>query len=278
MSIWRKFQDLFDNTGKGETGSDNTEYHQEQKDHNQSSFEDLEQLVKPLIRQATKLEVGAPMRPKENSQMLSHVGGQPYFEKGETWPRAKSGKHLSFIFQVFNNGKINLPDNIKLVQFFYDWDEFPWETESDGWLVKIYESLNPNLKTNPEKPAELGRSKYCEITFQPVQSLPDWEGICIYSDEASKLSGKLNEENPWDAYQKVAEKLVGEQGYRSQFGGYPKWVQGEDTPLNANGEPMKLLFQIDSENNADIMWGDVGLIYVFYDETTRRIEFTLQCH
>jgi uncharacterized protein YwqG len=41
---------------------------------------------------------------------------------------------------------------------------------------------------------------------------------------------------------------------------------------------MKLLFQIDSEDNAELMWGDVGLIYVFYDEATDKIEFTLQCH
>lgn len=55
------------------------------------------------------------------------------------------------------------------------------------------------------------------------------------------------------------------------------WVQGEDTPVK-EAVPMKLLFQIDSEDNAGIMWGDVGLIYVFYDENSERIEFTLQCH
>jgi uncharacterized protein YwqG len=32
---------------------------------------------------------------------------------------------------------------------------------------------------------------------------------------------------------------------------------------------MKLLFQIDSEDNAGLMWGDTGLIYVFYDEETK---------
>ena len=41
---------------------------------------------------------------------------------------------------------------------------------------------------------------------------------------------------------------------------------------------MKLLFQIDSEDNAGLMWGDVGLIYVFYDNETQKIEFILQCH
>jgi uncharacterized protein YwqG len=28
---------------------------------------------------------------------------------------------------------------------------------------------------------------------------------------------------------------------------------------------MKLLLQIDSEDDADLMWGDCGIVYVFYD-------------
>lgn len=38
---------------------------------------------------------------------------------------------------IEKNGEINLPENIKLVQFFYDWEEFPWETENDGCCSRI---------------------------------------------------------------------------------------------------------------------------------------------
>jgi hypothetical protein len=41
---------------------------------------------------------------------------------------------------------------------------------------------------------------------------------------------------------------------------------------------MKLLFQIDSEDNAGLMWGDVGLIYVSMMKKSGKTEFTLQCH
>jgi uncharacterized protein YwqG len=108
--------------------------------------------------------------------------------------------------------------------------------------------------------------------------LPDWEGINLYCNNALKLSCVLNEDRPWDNYNQIATKLIGEQDYQSQLGGYPKWVQGESTPIDDEGNPMKLLFQIDSEDNAGLMWGDVGLIYVFYDKKTEKIEFTLQCH
>lgn len=253
-------------------------YRQELNIDNLTSFGDLEKLVIPLIRETTKIEVKQPSQPLENSQLKSHFGGQPYFETGEEWPKSKKGQNLDFIFQIYNNGANNLPNGIKLLQFFYDWEEFPWDTENDGWFVKIYESLNEERIIKINKPAELEVSYYCEVTFKALQSLPDWEGIDRYSDKASKLSCVLDENEPWDNYQKVVEKLIGEQDYQSQLGGYPNWVQGESTPNKSNGEPMKLLFQIDSEENAGLMWGDVGLIYVFYDESNKRIEFTLQCH
>ncbi len=128
------------------------------------------------------------------------------------------------------------------------------------------------------RPSELEKSKYCDLTFQQIDSLPDWGGIEVHSFNASKLSCVLNEDEPWENYRKVCEELIGELDYQSQIGGYPKWVQGESTPNKPDGESMDLLFQIDSEENADIMWGDSGLIYVFFDKETKRTEFTLQCY
>ncbi|RZK13856.1 MAG: DUF1963 domain-containing protein [Hymenobacter sp.] len=35
------------------------------------------------------------------SQLLSHIGGEPYFEAGETWPtNPKTGQPLELIFQL----------------------------------------------------------------------------------------------------------------------------------------------------------------------------------
>lgn len=244
---------------------------------NFTSFEDLEKLVMPLIRTATKIEVNQSSHPPKNSQLISHFGGHPYFETDEKWPKSKKGNNLDFIFQIFNNQTINLPPNIKLVQFFYDWEEAPWNTIDDGWLVKIYETLNTERITKIEKPNELAMPQYCEIAFKTIQSLPDWEGIKRYSDKASKLSCDLNKDKPWYNYQTVVEKLIGKQNSQSQIGGYPYWVQAESTPDKSNGEPMKLLFQIDSEENAEITWEDSGIIYIFYDESNKQIKFTLQC-
>jgi uncharacterized protein YwqG len=240
--------------------------------------DDLEKLVKPLVRKTTKIEVKPASKPPENSQMNSHFGGQPYFEEGADWPKNKSGKALDFIFQIYNDQNLELPQNIKLVQFFYDWEELPWDTQSDGWFVKTHKDLDTNKRLFIRRPAALEGSKYCRVELSAINTLPDWEGIDLFGEEASQLSCDLNDDEPWDEYDKVVTKLVGEQKYQSQLGGYPNWVQGESTPLGTNGKPMKLLFQIDSENHAGLMWGDVGLIYVFYEPESDHLEFTLQCH
>jgi uncharacterized protein YwqG len=253
-------------------------YRKDLNDLGLSSISDLNKLVVPLIRQATKIDVLPASRPPENSQLKSHFGGQPYFEEGELWPTSKRGESLDFIFQIVNSPNLELPENIALVQFYYSWNEFPWDTDNDGWLVKVYSKIDKEGMLFIERPADLERSKYCELSFKSVKSLPDWEGIDLHCNDASKLSCVLNEDEPWDAYRGIVVDLAGEEDFQSQLGGYPKWIQGEATPNDEEGNPMKLLFQIDSEDNAGLMWGDVGLIYVFYDEKSGKIEFTLQCH
>ena len=266
------------NKGRTEAESHCEKYRNELNELNLQTIYDLENLVRPIIKNATKLEVLPPSRPLENSHLISHFGGHPYFQRGEQWPKSKSGRSLEFIFQVFNSEGLHLPENIELIQFYYDWEEFPWSTEIDGWLVKIYKSIEKGDVVIIDKPRELEKSKYCEIRFSPTKSLPDWEGIDLHCKMAAKLSCVLNEDEPWGSYDQIVAKLIGEQDYQSQLGGYPKWVQGESTPKDNEGNPMELLFQIDLEDNAGLMWGDVGLIYVFYDKKKENIEFSLQCH
>jgi len=278
MSFWKKIFGSKNETNNDKADSHFDKYRSELNELNLKSISDLEDLVKPLIRQTTKLEIQPASRPPENSQLESHFGGHPYFEKGEQWPKGKNEKYLDFIFQVFNSPELELPEGIELVQFFYDWEEFPWDTGNDGWLVKIYSKVNKEIIEFVAKPNGIDKSKFCKLEFKPTKTLPDWEGIDLFRNDASKLSCVLNEDEPWDGYDQIIAKLIGEQDYQSQLGGYPKWVQGESTPKDNEGNPMKLLFQIDSEDNAGLMWGDVGLIYVFYDEKSEKIEFTLQCH
>ena len=278
MGFWNKLLGKKNEKASAKAASHIEKYKSELNELNLKSASDLENLIKPLIRQTTRLHLLPPSTLSENTQLESHFGGHPYFEMGESWPTTEKGKALDFVFQVFNSKELELPENIALVQLFYDWDELPWDTGEDGWLVKIYHKVDKQNIEFISRPEELVESPFCKIDFISDRSLPDWEGIDLFKAEAAKLSCVLNEESPWEAYENSVLGLIGKQDYQSQLGGYPKWVQGEATPLNIEGNPLKLLFQVDSEENANLMWGDLGSIYVFYEEETERIEFTLQCY
>ena len=255
-------------------------YRKELDKLNLKTTSDLEKLVAPLIKEATKITLKNPSKMPKDSHLKSHFGGQPYFEKGEEWPRARDdfreNRELEFVFQIYNESGIALPENIKLVQFYYDLDdEFSFETKDGGWLVKIYEDIRPENYLFIAKPKKNKTVKYCEIKHKQIKSLPDWQGLDVYSPNASKLSCVLDEDEPWKNYDKIAKKLVGEKEICSQLGGYAYWVQGDDNPGKDN---FTFLFQIDSEDNAGLMWGDCGLIYVFYDARNKKTEFVLQCY
>jgi uncharacterized protein YwqG len=252
-------------------------YRRELDKLNLKTKEDLEILVKPLIKEASKIIV-KKSKMKDNSHLKSHFGGQPYFEKGEEWPKARDDFrekcNLEFVFQIYNEGNITLPENIKLIQFFYDLNgELSFETNDGGWFVKIYEKINQDNYLFIEKPKEHNSVNYCEINFETIKTLPDWEGLEGYCESAEKLSCVLDEDEPWGNYQKTVYKFIGEQKLCSQLGGYAHWIQGNENP---GEEDFILLFQLDSEEKVGLMWGDSGLIYIFYNP--KEMKFNLQCY
>jgi uncharacterized protein YwqG len=234
--------------------------------------------IKPLIEPRTIINLHKSDS-IEDSQFISHFGGIPYFEKGETWPiNGKTNKQLSFIFQIINNGNLNMPNEIGILQFYYDWDQNPWDSEESGWLVKVYSKIDKEKSIIIKSDTSVIQSSYCSVSFSQEKSLPDWEGINELNSDIADISIKSNPDEPWVAYDNVVIDLIGEQDHCSFIGGYPKWIQGESTP-NKNGKRYKLLCQIDSEDDAGIMWGDVGSIYLFYNPVNQTdIMFSLQCY
>jgi uncharacterized protein YwqG len=248
-----------------------------------STQADLASLVKPLILNTIKLSLDQSNDRSKNTQFLSQFGGYPYFEVGESWPITTAGKPLDFIFQIVNLENIDFfrDLNIQVIQFYYNWDSFAWETKQEGWVIKTYKHMNREKSLLIEKPAELKARGYCNIILSEAKTLPDWESIKHYQPLASKLSYILNEDEPWTSYQEVVEELIGESEnpHFSRIGGYPSWLQGDSTPFNTKGTAMKLLFQLDSEEKTQLMWGDCGCIYAFYDpHNFNHFEFELQCY
>jgi uncharacterized protein YwqG len=104
-------------------------------------------------------------------------------------------------------------------------------------------------------------------------SLPDWQGVFRLCPEAVELSRQANSEAPWEAYRLAVAKVIGESAIHSTVGGYPRWIQGDETPDGGT-----LLAQIDSEHEAGIMWGDVGCVYLFLSQGPEAtVSLALQC-
>lgn len=242
------------------------------------SLQDLEAIVRDMVKTAAKIDVLPPSRPPAEPRLGSYFGGPPYFEAGMNWPRGTTGQPLSFVMQIYNGPDGYLPPEIKLLQFFYDWKEAPVRNRSSGWKINLFEELRPEAMVSIKKPEELGRSKFCEISLSPIKSLPDWEGLDSYSPETFDRFCKLNEDKDDLLYDDVVEKIIGKQDYQSQIGGYPQWVQSDSTPKDATGNPWKLLIQLDSEKNAGLLWGDAGCVYIFYNQASKQIRFTLQSY
>lgn len=244
---------------------------------------ELEAAIKKLLKDSTVLEAKKPTDTAEGTQGKSQFGGMPYFEKGEKWPQSKKGKNLEFVFQVFNDAGVVLPKNIKLVQFFCDYDAMAWQIDKDDWLLKVYETLDTDNALVLQKPDECNHFKYCEIELKQAKLLPDWYDLEESYPEIAALSDAMarNENRKvtdrvyeWDAYDEIKAKLTSREGYGSHLGGYPSWIQENENPQNKD---CRFLFQIGSEDKADIVWGDAGDIYVFYDPITKEAELVFQC-
>ena len=255
-------------------------YRKELSRLNLSTIEDLENLVKPAIKDTTKLIIKRQKKEPEDSYLRSHFGGQPYFEKGEKWPSTKEEDQFELIFQIFNTGNINLPENIKLIQFYYDYENSPisyrtytddyiylGHKHGDGWFIKIYEALNTSNSCTLEKPDWCDTDLYCEIEYEAIKTLPYWND---YDKTVEMLSYMLDGD---ESYETVAEKLSCNQEFCSQLGGYPHWLQGDGTP---DDKDFQLLFQLDSEDEAGLHWVDCGLVYVFYNPKTKETYFEIQ--
>lgn len=127
------------------------------------THDDLSRRIEPLVRPATRIELSPPTPPPQDADLVSHFGGLPYCEAGERWPRRSNGKPLHFVFQIFNQANLEIPDAIRLIQFYYDLDALSFDTEDEGWQVRIYKTLRIDNRVCAEPPPLLDITPYCPI-------------------------------------------------------------------------------------------------------------------
>ncbi|MEX2218677.1 MAG: DUF1963 domain-containing protein [Phycisphaerales bacterium] len=246
----------------------------------------MSSLEESLRRLVTPCTVVALAGQRSSGPLATCFGGPPYAERGDAWPVCGGcGAGLTFVFQ-WNAGELPHAPRPGLYVFYYCFNCNSWGDESDRgkslWLLRRYAapSAERSVHLDDRSPQD-NRCTPCAVRIEPALSLPDWQGIDEIEPELTDAAVALNSDNPWEVYDEVAKAILGsEPTLRTQVGGYPLWVQGEGTPDCRRCERrMRLLAQIDSEDEASIMWGDCGCVYLFgCEEHTEEFRLELQCY
>jgi len=241
----------------------------------------------------------------------SKLGGSPLVPKGFVWPLS-SERELDFLLQI-DLADIRQLDPIGalpssgVLTFFYDLENQPWGYDParlDGFRVQLFEENDLIQGYVPN--SELQLPERC-LSFSSALTLPYFgsraydlfeQEAGLTADEVDRYSEFIaahnrlywthgsglhrmfgNSENIQNDMQLEAQ-LVTHGFYCGNSSGYNDPRAKE---LEAGCDDWILLLQLDSDDGADIMWGDVGMLYFWiryqdlYALRFDRTWMTLQC-
>lgn len=205
----------------------------------------------------------------------SKVGGIPYLPKGATWPTMPDGRELFFLAQINFAEMPRLapfPERGLLQFFISDDDLYGMDFDGGGetqdsfrvlWHPEVVENeavlqtrfnILRDYELLPHHPDEC-----YPLTFEPdeeVVPVTDYRFFEHFGQDFFQQFG-AREWHVMDEYAK-ANKPEGH-----KIGGYAYFTQ--DDPRTAT-DPMLLLFQLDSDEGMDLMWGDMGVGHFFIRE------------
>lgn len=258
-----------------------------------AALEPLRSRLEALLAPSARLQPGG--------EPVAQLGGLPRLPAGFAWPSSPA-RPMSFIGaldlaalrRAAPEAAPALPAEGRLL-FFYDVEEMRWGFEPTDAaffkLVHVKDGGKPQAA-----PAGATTFKERLLGARAARVLP--------GDE--ELPAGLDLGDADDAYFEHAAALTPEPDHR--VGGPPAWIQGDDresaaiaavggssgTPEKARAARAKLppgaaaewrlLWQLDSDDDAGFMWGDVGRIYLLArDEDLRAGRFdrawlVMQCY
>ncbi|TNE62117.1 MAG: DUF1963 domain-containing protein [Bacteroidetes bacterium] len=208
----------------------------------------------------------------------SKVGGLPYLPKDVPYPQAPDGRNLFFLAQLNFADMPALdpfPDTGILQFYIYDDDLYGMDFD-DGENPDTFRVLY-----FPEPIADPGQLQ-TELSPGTGHDL-----LPHHPDASFPLTFALQEEIApdtdyrfWQQFGAGFFRQFGEQEWEMQdaygkavrsdghkLGGYAYFTQ--DDPRRPE-DPMLLLFQLDSDEGMDLMWGDMGIAHFFIREDDLR--------
>ena len=227
----------------------------------------LLQTVQPFIRiQALPSRRTAPWESK--------VGGQPYLPKDMAFPTAPDGRELFFLAQLnFADmpGLEGFPQE-GIVGFYINDDDLYGMNFDDGEHADTFRVLYFPTVTKDERALQTKMPMLRDHDLLPhhpdvsyplrferaeeVVPVTDYRFWQHFEPDFFQQFG----EREWEITEEFG-KAVRAQGHK--VGGYAYFTQ--DDPRRPE-DPMVLLFQLDSDEPMDLMWGDMGVGHFFIRE------------
>lgn len=222
----------------------------------------------------------------------SQIGGLPDLGSGFSWP-VWNGRGLAFLAQIdlaelrAAEGPEWLPDR-GLLFFFYEPEEGGWGFSPDdrGSFAVLYDPAGRPAESRTPTDAAPEPFPAQTVAMQPHLSLPTPERPGI--DTGDLPDADL------DAIDALLAESEGDEPLH-QIGGWPHPIQNDDMELEcqlasngvdcggidafASGEAKalapgatewRLLLQLDSDDDSDMMWGDSGILYFWIREADAR--------
>ena len=193
--------------------------------------------------------------PCETKPWESKLGGCPYLEKAEDYPKDENGNPMFFMAQINLEEMPKLPDfPEKGILQFYVVDDEVYGLEDDCKVIYIEEYSKDESKLLKENPFESANEyppfeKSGKAVFTQKQDMASQQ--CKGFDEVLALADDEEEEETlWNFIDTAGCKM----------GGYPYFVQNAPE-FYENGTADILLLQIDTddgEGTCGIMFGDAG--------------------
>jgi len=183
--------------------------------------------------------------------------------------------------------------------FFYELEHGSWgmEAKDSGSSVVVYETGDQSWATEPADLAEEARFPTYPVRFAWDASIPSEERLGIDWKRLAKAERLAIE---------AAVEALQPPGPIHQVGGFAHPVQDPDMelqcqsvtegaylgysdgsktlgPMSSDAADWRLLLQLDTDNDAGMMWGDTGMLYFWIREQDARagdfsrIWMILQC-
>ena len=245
--------------------------------------DDIEKSIQPSVRITTRPAAGPDLEPGK-----PRLGGQPDLPEGIPWPEFKRVP-MSFIGQirfadVSGLDSENLLPDSGILYFFYDAGQMTWgfdPKDRGGWKVIYYNGNMSDLRRTefPDGLPQESRFLAAAMSFSREITVPQMPSAFV-----NRLGMTEKEQAAYCEVMAKVEEANSESSLNRMLG-YPNQIQGDmqlECQLVSHGlycgdergynDPKAkelekgaadwiLLLQVDSDDNTEMMWGDVGILH-----------------